>query len=248
MSNKSAGIMTSFSLASLSIVENQRSAGVLFGFFIWSLSTVAQAGSSLDDVTAELKNRWIALGGDAGVSEFEYPSVSPGYELPDCSASLEVNVIRHLQPGRNGVEVSCAAPFWRQSFAVELKVFADVVTADTDIRRDTVINAGQLRISRLDTSDLHKGYFSNIDAVSGMLSKRTLRQGTPVTPDMVDLPDLVQRGQLLKIRLVRPGIQVEIKGEALSRGHLGEQIRVRNTQSGTTLFAEVIGDGLVQVQ
>ena len=65
---------------------------------------------------------------------------------------------------------------------------------------------------------------------------------------MVDLPDLVQRGQLLKIRLVRPGIQVEIKGEALSRGHLGEQIQVRNTQSGTTLFAEVIGDGLVQVQ
>lgn len=248
MSNKSAGIMTSFSLASLSIVENRRSAGVLFAFLLWSLSAVSEAGSSLDDVTAELENRWIALGGDAEASEFEYPSVSPGYQLPECTTALEVSVVRHLQPGRNGVEVSCAAPFWRQSFAVELKVFANVVTADADIRRDTIINAGQLRISRLDTSDLHKGYFSKIDAVSGMLSKRTLRQGTPVTPDMVDLPDLVQRGQLLKIRLVRPGIQVEMKGEALARGHLGEQIRVRNTQSGATLFAEVIGDGLVQVQ
>ena len=248
MSNKSAGIMTSFSLASLSIVENRRSAGVLFAFLLWSLSAVSEAGSSLDDVTVELENRWIALGGDAEASEFEYPSVSPGYQLPECTTALEVSVVRHLQPGRNGVEVSCAAPFWRQSFAVELKVFANVVTADADIRRDTIINAGQLRISRLDTSDLHKGYFSKIDAVSGMLSKRTLRQGTPVTPDMVDLPDLVQRGQLLKIRLVRPGIQVEMKGEALARGHLGEQIRVRNTQSGATLFAEVIGDGLVQVQ
>jgi flagella basal body P-ring formation protein FlgA len=233
MSNKSAGIMTSFSLASLSIVENRRSAGVLFAFLLWSLSAVSEAGSSLDDVSAELENRWIALGGDAEASEFEYPSVSPGYQLPECTTALEVNVVRHLQPGRNGVEVSCAAPFWRQSFAVELKVFANVVTADADIRRDTVINAGQLRISRLDTSDLHKGYFSNIDAVSGMISKRTLRQG---------------RGQLLKIRLVRPGIQVEMKGEALARGHLGEHIRVRNTQSGATLFAEVIGDGLVQVQ
>lgn len=248
MSNKSAGIMTSFSLASLSIVENRRSAGVLFAFLLWSLSAVSEAGNSLDDVTAELENRWIALGGDAEASEFEYPSISPGYQLPGCDGPLDVNVVRHLQPGRNGVEVSCAAPFWRQSFAVELKVFANVVTADADIRRDTIINAGQLRISRLDTSDLHKGYFSNIDAVSGMLSKRTLRQGTPVTPDMVDLPDLVQRGQLLKIRLVRPGIQVEMKGEALARGHLGEHIRVRNTQSGATLFAEVIGDGLVQVQ
>ena len=240
--------MTSFSLASLSIVENRRSAGVLFGFLVWSMSAIAWAGGSLSDVTAELEKQWVALGGDGEASEFEYPSVSPDYQLPDCDGPLDVNVIRHLQPGRNGVEVSCAAPFWRQSFAVELKVFANVVTADADIRRDTVIAPDQLRISRLDTSDLHKGYFSSIDAVSGMLSKRTLRQGTPVTPDMVDLPDLVQRGQLLKIRLVRPGIQVEMKGEALARGHLGEHIRVRNTQSGTTLFAEVIGDGLVQVQ
>jgi len=221
---------------------------LLCGFFLAAVTSVSQASDSLPLVTEELTAMWAALGGDAKQSEFNYPTLPPAYELPECQGPLDVNVIRHLQPGRNGVEVSCAQPFWRQSLAVELLVFANVVTADQDIRRDTVINAGQLRISRMDTSALHKGYFSDISAVSGMLSKRTLRQGTPVTPDMVDLPDLVKRGQPLKIRLVRPGIQVEIQGEALARGHLGEQIRVRNTQSGATLFAEVIGDGLVQVR
>ncbi len=240
--------MTSFSLASLSIVENLRSAGLFLSFFVSVYSTATHAGGSLTHITSELETQWASLGGDIGVSEFHYPTLKSGYTLPDCTAPLQVDVIRHLQPGRNGIEITCNAPFWRQSLAVELKIFADVVTTNTDIRRDTVIDGGQLRISRMETSSLHNGYFSDIDTVSGMLSKRTLRQGTPVTPDMVDLPDLVQRGQLLKVRLVRPGIQLEIQGEALSRGHLGEQIRVRNTQSGSTLFAKVIGEGLVQVQ
>lgn len=217
-------------------------------FFLSVYSETGHAGTSLDSVSTELETQWVALGGDPEVSEFHYPTLASDYALPACTAALQVDVIRHLKPGRNGVEVTCSAPFWRQSLAIELKIFADVVTTSAQIMRDSVISGDQLRLTQLETSDLRNGYFSDVDAVAGMLSKRTLRQGVPITPDMIDLPDLVQRGQLLKVRLVRPGIRLEIQGEALSRGHLGEQIRVRNTQSGVTLFAKVIGEGLVQVQ
>jgi len=62
------------------------------------------------------------------------------------------------------------------------------------------------------------------------------------------MPDLVERGQPVTVRLDRPGLSIEIEGEALSDGHLGERIRVKNSRSGKTLFAEVIASGLVQVQ
>ncbi|MEK9711535.1 MAG: flagellar basal body P-ring formation chaperone FlgA [Thalassolituus sp.] len=192
--------------------------------------------------------KWISVGGERTSTEVVFPSLSSEYRLPDCNSAPEINVVRHLQPGRNGIEVSCSQPFWRQSVAVELQIYKNVVTVDGTILRDTVISADQLRLSRMDTTGLHQGFFDSIEDVAGTLSRRTLRQGTPVTPDMLDQPDLIERGQPLVIRLNRPGIKIEIKGEALSDGHLGEGIRVRNVQSGAIVFAEVIGDGLVQVR
>jgi len=240
--------MTSDSLTSLSIVENRRSARLLYVIFVLLLTGRVHAGLSPDTLGQKVMNMWIQVGGEAANTEVVFPSIPSEYRFPDCATDPEIKVVRHLQPGRNGLELSCSQPFWKQSVAVELEIYADVVTVESNIRRDTVISADQLRLSRMNTASLHQGYFDTVDAVAGTLSRRTLRQGTPITPDMLDQPDLVERGQPLTIRLNRPGIQIEMKGEALNDGHLGEGIRVRNVQSGAIVFAEVIGDGLVQVR
>jgi len=42
------------------------------------------------------------------------------------------------------------------------------------------------------------------------------------------------------------GFRVQMSGEALSGGHLGQQIRVRNLTSGKVLRARVVAPGIVE--
>lgn len=240
--------MTSFSLTSLSIVENFRPARLLCGFFVAVCISQAGANESLQWVETQVLSEWQKLGGKVADSEVSFPTLSVNYQFAPCDHEPMIQFVRHLQPGRNGVEIKCERPFWRQSLAVQLATYDDVVTVGSDVLRDRVITAEQLRLTRMDTAGLHLGYFHSIDDVAGKLSKRSLRQGTPIVPDMLAMPDLVERGQPVTVRLDRPGLSIEIEGEALSDGHLGERIRVKNSRSGKTLFAEVIASGLVQVQ
>lgn len=240
--------MTSFNLSSMSIVENNKCAWLFAAFFLLLFSSISSADEWEETLRADILVHWQALGGDAKQSEVSFPTLTPGYSLPACQDKPTLTVIRNLQPGRNGIELSCNSPYWKQSLAIELHVYDSVVVLKEGVIRDRPINADQLTTVRMDTSSLHQGYFNEVEQVSGMMAKRTLRKGAPLSPDMVEPFDIVERGQPITVRLVRPGISIEIKGKALAAGHLGERIRVQNESSGSTLYAEIIGDGLVQVQ
>lgn len=244
--------MTSFNLSSMSIVENNKCAQLFAAFFVLLFSTLSSAVSSADEWNASLRSdilaHWQTLGGDPELSEVSFPTLTPGYTLPACEHSRTLTFIRNLQPGRNGIELTCSSPYWKQSMAIELHVYDMVIVIKEGVIRDRPINADQLTRVRMDTSSLHQGYFNEATQVVGMMARRTIRKGTPLTPDMVEPFDIVERGQPLTIKLSRPGISIEMKGKALSSGSLGEHIRVKNEQSGSTVFAEIIGDGLVQIQ
>ena len=247
--------MTFSSTLHLSIVENLTLARRQVVYFLSLLLclycsplTGAEPGT---DTTGKLQQvilaEWQRLGSSEN-AEVSFPALSGGFSLPDCATEPALNFVRHLQPGRNGVEVSCSDPFWQQFLAFELHVFAPVVVLQEALPADTELRPEHLQAVILDTSELNQGYFTEPEDLAGMQTKRPLRTGTPLSEDMVRPVNLIERGQTVKVLLNKPGISIVVEGVALSDGYAGERIRVRNLTSGKTLYAEVVSSQVVRIQ
>lgn len=61
-------------------------------------------------------------------------------------------------------------------------------------------------------------------------------------------PQLVKRGDEVRIVARQDGIEVSNAGEALANGRMGEVIRVRNVGSGKVISARVSAGGEVEAQ
>ncbi len=84
-------------------------------------------------------------------------------------------------------------------------------------------------------------------AVVGKMSHRTLLPGAPIPLDGLDRPRLVSIGAQVQLVYVEGGLTISTFGAALQDGKEGEVIKVRNSDSGVTVFGAVQADGTVRV-
>ena len=87
--------------------------------------------------------------------------------------------------------------------------------------------------------------FSDFSALEGMATRRTIREGDVIRQNMLTAPQLIKRGDQVRIVARREQIEVSMAGEALDNGTRGALIRVRNS-SGTQIRARVIDAGTVE--
>ncbi|WP_320821276.1 flagellar basal body P-ring formation chaperone FlgA [Thalassolituus sp.] len=209
--------------------------------------TAADDTSWRDALSTRILAQWRSLTTDEQDAEVSYPNFSPQYDLPKCTGEPMIDLIRPLQPGRNGIELRCADPYWVQNLALQLHIYRDVAVLQNPIKNGEIIQPEHVSMIRYDTGELGKGFYLTLADVVGSEAKRSLRTGTVISPDMIEAADIIARGQPVTIRLKRPGIRIEMAGTALTDGHLGEHIRVRNDRSQKILSAEVLGADLVQI-
>ncbi|WP_189387308.1 flagellar basal body P-ring formation chaperone FlgA [Bacterioplanes sanyensis] len=195
-----------------------------------------------------LIQQWRRQTGIQEQASITFIGMSTGYQPPRCRLPLEIDTGRPLQAGRNGIALRCDSPYWSQNLAIQLHHMADLVVLARPVASDQILTSDDVRLARLDTGEQTKGYYRNLDKVIGKQVKRSLRPGTVLSADMLEQPNLVERRQRVRIQVIRPGIQVEMPGEAMASGHLGERIRVRNLQSQRIIQATVTAAGVVQVQ
>ncbi|MBF0625056.1 MAG: flagellar basal body P-ring formation protein FlgA [Magnetococcales bacterium] len=85
------------------------------------------------------------------------------------------------------------------------------------------------------------------DAVLGRMATRTLQADRPLQADWFELPLAVTRGDRVRVRLVRKGLNIETIGIAGRHGRVGDAIEVRNPDSQRAYVARILGPGQVQV-
>jgi len=81
----------------------------------------------------------------------------------------------------------------------------------------------------------------------GRAFRKPVRAGTPLTPNLFAVPDLVIRDEYVKIQSASTALQVEADGTALSNGTEGQIIAVKNNTSGKIVHALVVGRSIVRV-
>lgn len=81
----------------------------------------------------------------------------------------------------------------------------------------------------------------------GKIARRTLLPGQPIPQIAVQSPRVVTIGAQVKIVFSESSLYITAVGTALQAGGVGDMIRVRNQDSGLTVYGRVLEDGSVKV-
>ena len=163
-----------------------------------------------------------------------------------CSGKVSVSGGSFAHKGRQELSAKCHSnPNWTIPIRTEMKVYLPVVTSKTVINRGDTINRSQIQLQENEITRNLRGFYHRLDQVAGMGAARRIRVNQILSPDLIDQPQLIKRGDKIKITAQRDGISASMPGEALEKGSKGDVIRVKNLSSGKTIEAKVVEAGVV---
>ena len=129
----------------------------------------------------------------------------------------------------------------------ELEAIAPVVVAAANLHRGAVIQKSDITLARLDIIDLRNPCLDP-DEIIGMKTKRSVRQGSPLDQQMLELPPIIHRGELVTIFIRNGPLLVTAKGTARHDAVKGEMVTVLNNYSRKEILCRADGPGLVRVE
>jgi flagella basal body P-ring formation protein FlgA len=131
--------------------------------------------------------------------------------------------------------------------AFNLKYKCRRAVALVNIRSGDIINSENIRIvteqaSSPESADWIPPY--------GMIAKRRIRQGAAVTKNCVrpvEAPVVINRRQMVVVKIETPGLSISALGEAQSDGKVGEYVKVRmgTSRNSRQIVAEVKPNGIL---
>ncbi len=129
---------------------------------------------------------------------------------------------------------------------VRVREVGKVLVATKLIKRYEVLTEDKVAWEEREIPPFIRHPLRNLEEVVGKRAKRGINRGEVVTADLVEVPPLVGKGQVVELSLKHPGFSLRTKGKALEDGWEGDVIRVRVLASGKRLSAR-IEKGEVQI-
>lgn len=144
---------------------------------------------------------------------------------------------------------------------------ANVVTADSKVQRigglaiatldipvplrrilpDEKIADSDIGILTLPLARVGSFVITDPDDLKGMQVRRVLTQGRPVMAQSVIKPLVIDRGDRISIKYDDGLLSLTAPGRALDDAHKGQQIRIVNLVSNTSLTGIAVSEGIVEV-
>lgn len=182
-------------------------------------------------------------------SEFSVGNIDPRMNFKQCSRPWEFEFSRApLKQSRTTVLAQCLeGDFTKLYISVDYEIFGEVIVSSRLISRGQAISAQDLKVQEQQINTARHATFRKREPVIGMIAKRSIKEGRPITPPLLAAPRLVTRGDDVMITASNSKISIRMSGEALSHGTLGQQISVRNKQSKRVIRARVTNSGQVEV-
>jgi len=123
------------------------------------------------------------------------------------------------------------------------QALADIVVPTRAIRPNELLVPQDFEVKSGDLA----GVVNTLDFLEGLEARVALYPGRPIRIQDVGPPALVDRNEIVILVFEYGGLEIRADGRALSRGAIGDRVRVMNTSSRATLFGTVAEDGSVHV-
>ena len=120
---------------------------------------------------------------------------------------------------------------------------ADAFVANKVIRAGDVIRAEDLSSVDADIP----GALATLDLIAGQEARVTLYPGRPIRADQLGAPAVIDRNQIVPLAYLVGNLAITTEGRAMTRGSVGDVIRVLNISSRATVQGQIMPDGSVRV-
>lgn len=171
-------------------------------------------------------------------------------KLSVCEHPPKLTILNEpaLLSGSISVAVSCNQPVkWQVSVPCKITTYAVAAVLSQPLEKSQVISAQDYLLVEADITHLKQGPLRTATSVLGKIAQRALAKGTVLTQSMVANPVLIRRGDHITLIIQDPALEIRVIGEALSDGHLGKTIRVKNLSSNRVINAVVIEKGMALI-
>ncbi|MNP13884.1 flagellar basal body P-ring biosynthesis protein FlgA [compost metagenome] len=192
---------------------------------------------------------YLASSQTQGRYEIQVNTLDPRLRMPQCDRQLDAKLESPAQPlGRVTVKVRCngSSP-WTVFVPAQVRLFRNVVTVVRPLKRESIVGEQDVSLRERDVGALNQGFLSDLEQAIGLKVIRPTVMDQVLTPQHLEQAEVVRKGDQVVITARSGTLSVRMPGEALSKGGLSEQIRVRNLNSKRVVKARVTGPGQVEV-
>lgn len=125
-----------------------------------------------------------------------------------------------------------------------LPSFADSLVAARVVRPNAIIVPADISI----VESAVPGALSSKTEIVGLEARITLYPGRPILPEHVGPAAIIERNQPVVVTYRHGGLSIETEARALSRGAVGDVVRVMNLSSRSTVSGVVQPGGTIEVR
>lgn len=153
-------------------------------------------------------------------------------------------------PGKINLMVNYQDKEWNKTVWVSAKVVQtkDVVLATRVLPMNHVIEAGDVRLEKVNVQDITGSIFFDVNMLLGMKIKRPITANAQIREDYVYKPAVIKKGETVDVVVESGAVTITVRCAAREDGFLGKAIRVENMSSGKDISGIVVGTGKVLVR
>lgn len=221
--------------------------------FMSALPSSVQAETTADEIrlaTTSFLGDFARTQAEEGYQvAFETGSIDSRIALAPCSAPLAVEFTGDPWKSEHpSIQVACSGERpWRMFVTTTVSVSGPALVAARPFGRGERITRGMLKTRSVVINASRRGIMTDADLVEGMVVRRSVNAGSVLTPDLLEAPDAVARGDHVIITARSGSFSVRSRGKALANASIGEQVLVENLASSRTVRANVTAPGHVEV-
>jgi flagella basal body P-ring formation protein FlgA len=122
-----------------------------------------------------------------------------------------------------------------------------VLVAVSNLTVGQLLQPEMFKLEKMDADKINRSFLFEATGLEGQELVRPLRAGEPIRNVDMRQAIMVKRGELVQLTVGKAGeFQISVRLEAMQDGRLGEQIKLRNNESGRILGGVVTGKGFVK--
>jgi flagella basal body P-ring formation protein FlgA len=129
-----------------------------------------------------------------------------------------------------------------------IEMLTKVVVAKKSLGKHRPITEEDIELQKMDLADLPSNVITDPESVIGKRTTNAVYAHKVLTTDLIELPPLVRRGDVVVIVAETKWLRITALGKVKKTGRLGERIPVENFDSKKILYAEVVDSRTVKVE
>jgi len=189
---------------------------------------------------------------DAETTEIDVPL--PRVALMAPEGELEIDwrpnpQYKFLGPTNFRGEVLVDGELFRTvALRASVETYREIVVAATDIPRGRPLTGSQLRMETVALSRAPDGAITTPGGVTGLIARKTIFPGQPVTDRNVEARRLIRRNQTVIVEMNSGSIHIQHQARAMMDGRAGDVIICANPATREEFQGVVRADGVVEVR